>query len=151
VGRDVGRHSDRDSIRSVDQKIRNARGQNCGLRVGVVVGWLEVDCIFVDIGVEIFRHASEAALRVSHGRGRIVIDRAEISLTIDQGIAQRKWLRHANQSVIQSGVAMGMVFSHGLADNSGALHVPAIVQQAGVEHMVENATMHGLQTVAHIG
>ena len=44
-----------------------------------------------------------------------------------------------------------MVLAEHFADDLGALHVLAIVQQAHVVHGVKNAAMHRLQAVAHVG
>ena len=95
--------------------------------------------------------ARHAALGVTHGGGRIAIDGAEVALAVDQRIAQREGLRHAHQRVVDGGVAVGMVDTHGLADDLGALGVLLVVLQAHLAHGVEHAAMDGLEAVAGIG
>ncbi len=46
---------------------------------------------------------------------------------------------------------MGMVFAHDIADDAGALAGGAIGLQAHLLHGVENAAVHGLESVADIG
>jgi hypothetical protein len=49
VRRDFAGHADRDAFAAVDQQVRNARRQNFGLGLTVVVIGLEIDGFFVDI------------------------------------------------------------------------------------------------------
>src|SRR5439155_16472664 len=63
----------------------------------------------------------QAALGVAHGRGVVAVERSEISRAVDQGIAQRKGLRHAHERFVESGVAVRMVVAHDVADDLGAL------------------------------
>ena len=44
-----------------------------------------------------------------------------------------------------------MVLAHGLADDLGALGVLLVVLQTHLVHGVQDAAMHGLEAVAHIG
>ncbi len=46
---------------------------------------------------------------------------------------------------------MGMVFAHDIADDAGALARGAIGLEAHLLHGVENAAVHGLESVADIG
>ena len=92
-----------------------------------------------------------AALGVTHGGGRVAVDGAEVALAVDERIAQREGLRHADQRVVDGGVAVGMVDAHGLADDLGALGVLLVVLQAHLAHGVEDAAMDGLEAVAGVG
>ena len=82
VRRDIGRHADGNAIRAVNQQIRNARRQDGRFDVRVIVGRNEIHRVLVDVGVQIFRDPREAALGISHGRGRVSVHGTEISLTI---------------------------------------------------------------------
>ena len=149
--RNVGRHADGDAAGAVDDEIGDARGQNRGLECGLVVVGGEVDGLHVDVGEQFAGDARHAALGVTHGRGRIAIDGAEVALAIDERIAQREGLRHAHQGVVDGGVAVGMVDTHGLSDDLGALGVLLVVLEAHLAHGVEHAAMHGLEAVASVG
>ncbi len=132
--RNVGGHADGDAARAIDDEIGNARGQNGWLGCGLVVVGDEVDGLHVDVGEHLAGDALHAALGVTHGRGRVAIDGAEVALAIDERVAQRKGLRHAHQRVVDGRVAVRMVDAHGLADNLGALGVLLVVLQAHLAH-----------------
>ena len=151
VRRNVGGHADRDAAGAVDDQIGNARGQHGGLDGGLVVVGHEVHGLHLDVGHQLAGNAHHAALGVAHGRGRIAVHRAEVALAVDQRIAQREGLRHADQRVVDGRVAVGMVDAHRLAHHLGALGVFLVVLQAHLVERVEHAAMHGLQAVAGIG
>ena len=151
VRRNFRRHADGDSIRAVHQQIRNARRQNVRLDFVAVVVGTEIDCVFIQIFEQRGSHARELGFGVTVGRRRISIHRAEISLPIHQRIAHRKRLRQAHQRVIHRKVSMRMVLAHDFADDAGALARGLVRLQAHLLHGVENAPMHGLQSVAHVG
>ena len=92
----------------------------------------------------------EAALGVSHGRRRIVVDRAEIALPVDQRQAQREILRHAHQRVVDRGVAVRVIFAHHVADDARRLHVLLVGRVPVLVHRVEDAPMHRLEAVARV-
>src|SRR5207248_7513972 len=49
------------------------------------------------------------------------------------------------------GVAMGVVLAHDVARDAGALGMGPIGPVPHVEHPPEDAPVHGLETVAHVG
>src|SRR3546814_8707542 len=60
--------------------------------------------------------------RSARGRGTEV-GRTEVAVAVDQGVAQREVLRHADEGVVDAAVAVGVVLAHHLAGDAGALHV----------------------------
>ena len=127
------------------------RRQHHRLDRGVVEVGDEIDGVFVDVRQQLFRELSEARFRVPVSCGGIAIHRAKVALAVDQRIAQAPRLRQAHHRVIYSTVAMRVVLLQTLADDAGALHVLAVVQHTHVVHRIQNATMHGLEAVAHVG
>ena len=87
---------------------------------------------------------------VAHRRCRVVVDRAEVALTVDERVAQRERLRHAHERVVDRGVAVRVVLAHHVADRRRGLLVRPVRLQAGLVHAVEHAAVHRLQPVAHI-
>ena len=65
----------------------------------------------------------KAGLRVTHGGGAVAVHRAEVTLAVDQGIAQAKVLRHARHGVVDGCVAVGMILAEHFTDDTGALLV----------------------------
>ena len=82
--RHIGRHADRDSGASVDQKVRNPCRQDQRLALATVIVGTKVHSLAINIGKQFVRDTTEADLGVSHRGGVIAIDRAEIALTVDQ-------------------------------------------------------------------
>ena len=150
VRRDVGRHADRDAVGAVHQQVRKLRRQNVGLHVRAVEVRHEVDGVLVDIGEHPLGQPRQLALGVSIRGGRIAVDRSEISLAVDQQVAEAERLRHADQRIVNRHVAVRMVPREHLAHDRGALGVAAIREQPGAEHRVQNAAMHGLEAVANL-
>ena len=84
VRRDVRRHADRDAGRAVDEKVREARREDERLAGCLVVVGPEVDGVRVDVAEHLGGEALEARLGVPHGGSRVVVDRAEVALAVDQ-------------------------------------------------------------------
>ena len=149
--RDVGRHADRDAGRAVDQQIRDARGKDFRLEFAFVVIGAEIDGFFVDVFEQRGGDARKPGFGVPHGRGRIAIDGTEVSLAIDQRIAHGEILRHADQRIVDRGVAVRVEFAEDFADDLGALAGGAVGREAHFAHAEKNAAMDGLEAVANVG
>ena len=93
----------------------------------------------------------QAGFGVPHGRGRIAVDRAEISLAVDQRVAHVEILRDAHERGINDGFTVRMIIAGSIAADFGALAVAAIGGQAEIVHRHQDAALHGLQAVAHVG
>ncbi len=148
--RDIGRHAHGDAARAIDQQVGEARRQDGRLPLLAVVVGIEVDRIGIDVLDQRQRRPRQARFRVAHGRGAVAVDRAEIPLPVDQRQAHREGLRHAHQGVIDRRVAMGMVFTHDLADDARRLHIGAVGEEIVFLRRKENAPMHRFETVAHV-
>ena len=149
--RNVGCHADRDTARTVDEQVWKLGWQHRRLEQPVVVVRFEIDRLVVEIVEQRHRDLGQARFRVALGGGRIAVDRAEVSLAIDQRHAQRKVLRHAHQRIINRQVAVRMEVAHHIADHLGRLDVLLVKRQAQPVHSVEDAAMHRLQAIPDIG
>ena len=151
VRRDVGRHADGDAARAIDQQIRRLRRQHDGLFARLVEVRNEVHRLFFEIGEHFLGDFRQARFGVPHRRGRIAVHRAVISLPVDQRVAHVERLREAHQRGVNDGFAVRMVVAGGVAADLRALAVAAIRREAQVVHRDQDAPLHGLQAVAHIG
>ena len=61
----------------------------------------------------------QADFGVTHGGSVVTIDRPEVALAIDQHVAQRKVLRHANDGVVHRYVTVGVVFTDHVTHDAG--------------------------------
>ena len=123
VRRDVRRHADRDARRAVDQQVREASRQDERLLGAPVVVGREVDRVHVEVTEHLHRHASEARLGVPHRGGRIVVDRTEVALAVDERLAHRPRLRHVHQRRVDHRLAVRVIVTAGIAANLRALPV----------------------------
>ena len=151
VRRDVGRHADRDAARAVDQKVGEGGRQHHRLVRGLVVVGLEVDRLLVDVGQQRVRRLAQADLGVAHRRRRVAVHRAVVPLPVQQRQAHGELLRHAHHGVVDRGVAVGVILAHHVADHTGRLAIGLVPVVAALVHREEDAAMHGLQPVAHVG
>ena len=150
VRRNVGRHADRDAAGAVDQEVRNARRQDLGFGLGVVVVLLEIDRVLVDVLEQRVRRLAHAHLGVAHGRRGIAVDRAEIALAVEQRQAQGEVLRHADKGVVDRLIAVRVVLTDDVADHAGRLAVGLVPVVPVFVHRIEDAPVDGLKAVAHV-
>ena len=151
VRRDVGGHADGDAARAIHQQIRNFRRQHDGLFARLVEVRDEIHRLFFEIGENFLGDFREARFGVPHRRGRIAVHRAVISLPVDQRVAHVEGLRQAHERRINDGLAVRVVIARSVAADFRALAVAAIRREAQVVHRHQDAPLHGLQAVAHVG
>ena len=149
VRRHVRGHTDRDARGAVDQEVREGGGQSHRFLLLAVVVGVEVDGVLVDRLRHQARRLGHTALGVPHGGRRVVVaQRAEVAVAVDQGDSHREGLGHAHQGVVDGRVAVRVQLAHHLADDAGALDVPALGAQAHLAHLVDDAAVHRLEAVA---
>src|SRR5690606_36360308 len=100
VRRNVRGHAHGNARGTVDQQVGQARGKYVGNLFGAVVVVGEVDRFLVEVGDQLVREPLHADFGVTHCRGGIAVDRAEVALAVDERIAQRKILRHAHDGFV---------------------------------------------------
>ena len=149
--RDIRCHADRYASRAIDQELRELRREHRGLLQRLVIVRNKLDSILVDVLQHELRDFRHADLGVAHRRRRVAVDRAEIAMTVGERIAHREILRHAHYRVIYGAVAMRMIFTKNLADDTRGLLVGLGAPHARFLHPVEYAAMHGLHAVPHVG
>src|SRR5215472_15738738 len=79
MGRNIGGHPDRDSVRAVDQQVGDLRGQHRRLVLRAVEVGNEIDGVLVDIGQQPFRQSRQAAFGIAIMGGRVAVDRTEVA------------------------------------------------------------------------
>ncbi len=151
VGGHIGGHTDGDAVGAVDKQVGQLGGQHTGFLALVVVGGHHIDGVLVDIRHQLVAYLLQTGLGVTHGCRRVAVDGAEVTLTVHQRIAHRPVLSQAHQSTIDTRVAVGVVLTHHVAHDAGALLRRSVVKDTVLVHRVQNAAVHRLETVAHIG
>ena len=137
--------------RAVDQQIRQPRGQHQRLFLRAVVVGPEVHRLLVDIGQHFMGDLGETDFRVTHGRGAVAVNGAEVPLTIYQHVAQREILRHAHNRVVHRAVAVRVVLTNHVTHDTRRFLVWAIPVVVELMHRKQHPAVHGLETVAGVG
>jgi hypothetical protein len=110
----------------------------------------EVDGFAIDVAQQVFGQRGEPRFGVPVGRRGVAVDRAEIPLAVDQRVAEREILNHADHRVVDRAVAVGVIVLDHLADDTGGFRIRTRRQQPLVVHRVEDAAMDRFQTVADV-
>ena len=135
VWRDIGRHTNSDTLGAINQQVRVFGWQDRGLFVGVVVVGREVNGVFINPGHKLKRQGSQARFGVPHCCGAFVWAGAtKVSVTINERVAHGEVLDHANQGVVDSRVTVGVVGAHDFTNDLGALGMRPIGTKTLVEH-----------------
>ncbi len=151
VRRDVRGHPHGDARGAVHDQVGQPGREDGGLLQPVVEVGDEIDGVLVDVLEHRHRDAGEAGFGVAVGGGRIAVHRAEVSLPVHQRIAQREILHHPHQRVVDRYVAVRVILPEHVADDRGALLVGAAGDEPQLVHGEQDAAVHGLEPVAHIG
>ncbi len=150
VWRDVGRHADGDAGAAVDQQVRDTGGKHRRLIHGGVVVGILVDRALVDVRHHLFGDLSHLGFGVPHGGGAVAVYRAEVALTVNQGISKRERLRHTYQRVVGGGVTVGVEVLDDLADDTRALPVSRVRTHAHLMHRIQHAAVDWLEPIARV-
>ncbi len=151
VRRNVRGHADRDAGRAVDQQVRDTGRQDRRFQFLLVVVRREVDGFLVDVGEQVVRELGHARFGVSHRRGGVAVDRTEVALPVHEHVAQRERLRHAHQRVVDRGIAVRVVLTDYVTDDTRRLVVRLVAVRAEFVHREQHAAMHRFQSIAHVG
>ena len=151
VRRDVRRETDGDPGGAVDEQVRKFGRQNLRHGQAFVVIGDEVDGILIDIRQHLPRQFCHADFGVPHGGRRIAVDRAEVSLPVDERIAHAEILGQPDQRVIGGLIAVGMELTDDVADDAGRFLVGLVVSRSRVIEGVENTPVDGFQAVLDVG
>ena len=152
VGRDVGGHPHGNAGGPIEQQVGHPRRHHGGLLLGAIEVVDEIDGFGLDVLEQaVGGEGLQARFGVSHGGRGVVIDRAEVAVTIDQRHAHREVLGHAHQGVVDGRVAVGVVLTQHFPHDPGAFAVGPIAGQAQLVHRIQDAAMHRFEAIAGIG
>jgi hypothetical protein len=87
---------------------------------------------------------------VPHGGRVVAVDRTEVALTIHQHVAQREGLCHAHDGVVHRQVAMRVVLTDYITDDTRRFLVRFVPVIAEFVHRKEHAAMYRLEAVTHV-
>ena len=148
--RDIRRHTYRDSGSSVYQKIGITGGKHYRLSLRLVKVRLKINRILIDISQHLHGYLAETGFRVPHRRGSVAVYGTKVPVAVYQRISGGPVLSHIYKSAVNRTVAVGMIFTHGIADDTGAFTVRFIRAVIQLDHGIQNSSLHWLQSVPYI-
>ena len=151
MGGDVGGHANGDTLRAVDKDVREARREDLRLLERLVVVGDPVHRVFVEVTEQLHGRPRKAALGVAHGGGRVAVDVSKVAMAVHERHAHREPLGQTHHGIIDRCVSVRMVLTDDLADRPGRLLVGLVGKDTRLVHGIEDAPVHRLQAVAHVG
>jgi len=147
----IGSHTNSDTGGAIDQQPRNTGWKNQWFVFGFIVVRAEIDRFLVEVGQEFVGQLGHANFCITHGRCGITINRTKVTLAIDQHVAHRKRLCHADNGVIHGGITMWMVFTNNITHHSGGFFIGFVPVVAQYTHSVKYAPVNRFQAIPDIG
>ena len=151
VCRHVGGHTYGDTVTTIDEQVGHLRRHDCRLLQRVVEVVHHIDGLFVEVVHDVLTHLREAALSVTHGGGRVAIDGAEVTLTVDERVAHVPVLGHTHEGTIYGRVAVWVVLTEYFTYHARTFLIRLCRYVVDVHHTVEDTAVYGFESVADIG
>ena len=150
VRRNFGRHTDCDTGRTVDEKVREPRRKHHRLHLVLVEVRSEIDRVLSDIRHHLGGNFRHSRLGVTLGGRRVVVARTEVSVAVDKRVAHREVLRESYERVVNGGVAVGVILTHNVTDRRGAFSVRAVRRESLLEKRINDSSVNRLHAVANV-
>ena len=150
VWRNIGCHTDGNTGRTVYQQSRETGRQYQRLMFAAVIVGAEINGFFLDIRQHFMGNFFHADFGITHGCCGQAVNRTEVALTVDQHITHGKVLRHADDGVVNSYIAVRVVFTDNIADDTRRFFIGGIPVVFQLVHRVQHAAVYRLETVADI-
>ena len=146
----IGSHTDSDTGGSVDQQVGIPAGKHHRLLLGLVKVRYEIHRVLVDVGQHFDGHPCQTGFRISHGCGTVSVHGSEIPMSVDQRISGIPLLSQLYQRIVNGTVTMGMIFTHGITDDTCTFTVRLVRSVIQFDHGIQDPSLHGLQSVTNI-
>src|SRR3972149_515526 len=148
--RHVSGHADRYARRAVNEKVRERGGHDLRFLKRAVVVNSEIPRLLFYVREKLSANPRHPDFGVTHGRRRIAVNRAEVTLTVHERVTERKVLHHPRYGVVHGRVAVGVVFTYDVSDNARGLFIGLVPLDAHLVHREDYAPVHGLESVTDV-
>ena len=150
MGRHIGGHTHGNTVTTVHQQVRNLRWHHRRLLQRVIEVVHHINGVFLQVIHDMLTHFGETALRITHGCGRVTIYRTEVTLSVNQCIAQVPVLCHTHQCSIDGGVAMWVILTKHLTDYACTFLIRLGRYVVDVHHTVQDTAVYWLKAITNI-
>ena len=150
--RNAGGHADGDAGAAVQQQEGELGRKNGGFLLGSIEVRRKINGVFTDLlKHRLVGDGGQAGFGVPHRRRRVVVHRAEIAVAVQQWVTAGEGLNKAHQGVIDRLITVGVVLAKHVTNDPRAFAVRTVWGEPQFLHRVEDASLHGLETIAGIG
>ena len=151
VRRNTGCHTDRNTVCSVYQQIRDSdrkyhRFLLCLVKVRHKIYYILIQIFEEDILCQFL----QSGFCISHGRCTVALDGTEVSMSVNQCFAFLKILSHYHKCFVDRTVTMGVIFTHGVTYDTGTFSVWSVITDTQFIHIIQGSSLYRLQSVTHI-
>jgi len=87
---------------------------------------------------------------ITHRRCRVAVNRTEVALAVNKGVAHGEVLGHTNDGVIDRRIAMGMVLTDDVTDNASRFLVRLVVVVVQFIHGEQDPPVNRFKAVSHV-
>ena len=152
VGRRVGSHTNRDSLRTVDKEIGDLDREHFRLFLVFIKVGDKVHHVLVQVREKrLLGDLFKPGFCISHRCGAVPFDVAEVAVSVDQRQFFFEILRHDDQSVVDRAVSVRVIFTHCIADDTRALSKGLVRADPELVHIIERAPLNRFESVSDVG
>ena len=148
--RDIGGHADGNSRRTVAEQIGYHGRHDDRFFLFAVIGFAKIDGIVVETFHQSHGKFSQAGFGITHGGRTVAVDITEVSLAVNQRITYGKILSQAHHGTVNRTVAVRMIFTDDIADDTGAFLKTGLRIQMQLAHGKKQTAVNRFQSVADI-
>ena len=149
--RDTGCHTDRDTFRTVHQKVRDTHRKYDRFLLRLVKVRHEVYNILVQISqIRFLCDLRKSRLSITHCGCTVSFDRTEVTVSVYKDHSFFKFLCHDHQCVIDGTVSVRVIFTHGISDDTRTFTVRFVIPDPQFVHIVKCTSLYWFQSVSYI-
>ena len=150
MGRNIGSHTDRDAGRTVHQQVGIAAGKDRRLFLRFIEVGHKCHGVLVDIRQHLHGDFGQSRFGISHGRSAVSVHGTEVAVSVYQRIAHGPGLGHIDKGTVDRAVTMGMIFTHGIANDTGTFSVGLVRTVVQFAHGIKDPSLYRFESVPDI-
>ena len=147
----IGRHTNRNTHRTVYQKVGETGRQNRGLLQAVIKVGHHGNNILIKIAHHFICNLIKTCLGITVSSRAVTVYRTEVTVSLNQRIAHREVLRHTNHCAVNSRVTVRVIATEHVTNGGCRLAERLGVHKSVLIHCVEDTASTRLHSVTHIG
>ena len=134
--RNIRRHTNSDTYRSVYKKVRESCRKHRRLLTAVIKVRYKINDILFDIYKQRIGKACHSRFCITVSSRAVTVDRAEVTLTLNENISHREGLGKSYHCVINCGITVRMVSTEHVTDCGSRLSERLIVCEMVLVHSI---------------